>query len=148
MRKSGSIVRFADEVQEDIKKGKEKESQVGGEDTGSLLSQVMNVIEDESLSSADEDEGRPLEITRTKSQLSLLIKHKRSETGSQDLGPQSPSTAGPSKSKDKTKEEELLSMGRRDGVTKAGGVQVPRQQRLSDHDPWKTSVSSSPEPLF
>ncbi|KIV91632.1 hypothetical protein PV10_06148 [Exophiala mesophila] len=146
MRKIGSVVRFADE--EEIEgKGKEREAEPFSE-SGRRLSQMTTVAHDDSGSSTDEDQGLPLQLPRTKSQLSLLIKHKRDQTGSQDLGPQSPTIPAPSEPKEKSKEAELLSMGRRDGVTKAGGIQVPRQQRLSDNDPSKSSIPSSPDRLF
>lgn len=146
MRKSGSIVRFADDSPTESWKGKERETEPT--QAGRTLSQMTTVADDDPDSSTDEDQDQPLQLPRTKSQLSLLIKHKRDQTGSLDLGPQSPTTSAPSGPKDKTKEAELLSMGRRDGVTKAGGIQVPRQQRLSDNDPSKSSIPSSPERLF
>ena len=146
MRKIGSVVRFADE-EETEGKGKGREADPTSE-SGRRLSQMTTVAHDDSGSSTDEDQDQPLQLPRTKSQLSLLIKHKRDQTGSQDLGPQSPTIPAPSEPKEKSKEAELLSMGRRDGVTKAGGVQVPRQQRLSDNDPSKSSIPSSPDRLF
>lgn len=97
----------------------------------------------------DDDDDLKMALPRTKSQLSLQIQHKRDETGSQDLGPaSSPETVVKPRIKDKTKEDELLSMGRRDGVTKAGGVQTPRQQRVVGRAEPEDLSSSSPEPLF
>lgn len=97
----------------------------------------------------NDDDDLKMALPRTKSQLSLQIQHKRDETGSRDLGPaSSPETVVKPKIKDKTKEDELLSMGRRDGVTKAGGVQTPRQQRVVGRAEPEDLSSSSPEPLF
>lgn len=97
----------------------------------------------------DNDDNLQMQLPRTKSQLSLLIQHKRDQTGSQDIGPtSSPEESVKPRIKEKSKEEELLSMGRRDGVTKAGGVQIPRQQRVVGRDEPEDLPSSSPEPLF
>ncbi|KIX09459.1 uncharacterized protein Z518_00539 [Rhinocladiella mackenziei CBS 650.93] len=152
MKKTGSVVRFADEIPQELRKGKEKETRppLQDENTRPLRSRptvVSDVVSDDS--SSDE-----MELPRTKSQLSLLIKHKRDETGSRDLGREetTPDPKGKgkakAKAKAKSKEEELLSMARRDGVTKAGGVQVPKQQRLSEQDDPGSLSRSSSEPLF
>jgi hypothetical protein len=71
-------------------------------------------------------------LPRTKSQLSMDIKHRRSDTGSLELGPSANNDRSKGKEKANTKEEELLNMGRQDGVTKAGGVRVRPEQRVSD----------------
>jgi len=156
MRKTGSIVRFADEVPEELRKGKEKEilpplqdenagpSRMRPGSSGSVFSHGDDDADDNE-SSHDE-----MELPRVKSHLSLLIKHKRDETGSRDLGPEptSSNSKGKGKEKAKSQDEELLSMAHRDGVTKAGGVQVPKSLRISEHiDPGDLSPSS-PEPLF
>lgn len=161
MKKTGSVVRFADEIPQELRKGKEKEilPPAGDENAGpsrlrtSMTSEAISDDdddddEDNDNDSSDDDTGLP----RTKSQLSLMIKNKRDETGSSDLGPETQAHEMKGKEKEKqkakSKEEELLSMGRRDGVTKAGGVQVPKQQRVSGHDDPGYISSSSPEPLF
>ncbi|EXJ78455.1 hypothetical protein A1O1_08855 [Capronia coronata CBS 617.96] len=156
IRKTGSVVRFADEIPQDIGKGKEKEM-LHDDRTGPARlrsSLASDALTDEDDSSENEHVG----LSRTKSQLSLLIRKKRGETGSQDIGPEtrSPSSEDRGKSSEKgkgkdnaqSKEDELLSMGHRGGVTKAGGVQVPKPQRLSERDDPGYISSSSPEPLF
>ncbi|EXJ81153.1 hypothetical protein A1O3_07443 [Capronia epimyces CBS 606.96] len=164
MKKTGSVVRFADEIPQDWRKGKEKATLADDSMGPSRLrsSFASSALTDEENSSDDDN----VRLPRTKSQLSLLIKQKRDETGSQDLGPEAKAQGrggqdegknndegkgkgkGKGKENTKSKEEELLSMGRRGGVTKAGGVQVPKPQRLSEHDDPGHISSSSPEPLF
>jgi hypothetical protein len=145
MKKSVSTVRFADEMPEVAGKGKGKERGSPSPEPERPVSSALKTDSDTDDNS--EDAGPEIPLLRTKSQLSLMIKHRRSETGSQDLGPQE--AAGMKMpGKEKTKEEELLSMGRRDGVTKAGGVQVPKQQRASEHAEPRYYSPSSPEPLF
>ena len=159
MRRPGSIVRFADEGEE-IGKGKEREGP-----TSPLREENLNLgpsrlrtsmasaaISDNSDSESDSS-AEQMELPRTKSQLSLLIRNRRSETGSSDIGPAGRAKASKGKDneareKARSKEEELLSMGRRDGVTKAGGVQVPKQQRVSEVDDPGYLSTSSAEPLF
>ncbi|ETI23775.1 hypothetical protein G647_05581 [Cladophialophora carrionii CBS 160.54] len=157
MRRPGSIVRFADELpQVEPDKSKDREqpsSPLREENVGRSrlrTSMASAAISDDGDSDSS---SSPMELPRTKSQLSLLINSKRSETGSSDIGP--PAQAHESKGKDnearqkaRSKEQELLSMGRRDGVTKAGGVQVPRQQRVSELEDPAYQSQSSPEPLF
>ncbi|KAK5192844.1 hypothetical protein LTR99_010278 [Exophiala xenobiotica] len=152
MSKSKSVVRFADEIPQDEDKGKGKETAsnfpVENVDPSALQPSMPGSA---STSGDDESSDEAVELTRTKSQLSLLIKHKREQTGSLDLGPEERfgETSGKPKEKDKakSKEEDLLSMGRKNGVTKAGGVQVPASQRVTGDDPGRFSPSS-PEPLF
>ncbi len=167
MRKTASVVRFADEMPHDLRKGKGREilPPLGDENAGSSrLRTIMTTATMSDDEGDDEGEGQEegdgnegswsdhMKLPRTKSQLSLLIQIKRDETGSADLGPppKPQGTKGKEKEKRKaqTKEEELLSMGRKGGVTKAGGVQVPRQQRVSEHDDPGQFSASSPEPLF
>lgn len=152
MSKTKSVVRFADESPQDEDKGKGKEAPsrfpVENVDPSALQPSMPGSA---SASEDDESSDDAVELPRTKSHLSLLIKHKREETGSLDLGPEGRSgeTSRKSKEKDKakSKEEDLLSMGRRNGVTKAGGVQVPASQRVTGDEPGRFSPSS-PEPLF
>jgi hypothetical protein len=158
MRRPGSIVRFADELSEDDgSKGKEREvvaSSLRDENIGpSRLRTSMASAAICDASDSDTSSDGHMELPRTKSQLSLLINNKRSETGSSDIGPESQPKAANGKDKDarektRSKEEELLSMGRRDGVTKAGGIQVPKQQRVSELEGPGYESPSSPEPLF
>ncbi|EXJ66111.1 uncharacterized protein A1O5_10726 [Cladophialophora psammophila CBS 110553] len=157
IKKTGSVVRFADEVPLDVRKGKEREkeamSPLRDENIGS--SRLWRSMSSDTVSDDADDDDSSLEnmqLPRTKSHLSLLIQNRRDQTGSSDIGPatESRDSSGKEKEKEKakSKEEELLSMGRRDGVTKAGGVQVPKQHRISElEDPGYMSPSS-PEPLF
>jgi hypothetical protein len=157
MRRPGSIVRFADELAtDDTSKGKEREvsSSLRDENLGpSRLRTSMasaTIVDD---TDSDSSSGGQMELPRTKSQLSLMINNKRSETGSFDIGPEAQPQVANRKDKEarektRSKEEELLSMGRRDGVTKAGGIQVPRQQRVSELEGPGYESPSSPEPLF
>lgn len=176
VRKSVSTVRFADESPEDIGKGKEKEVLPPLDDERTDRSHMKSTSkgagqrqqeyrkrrgdsdddrdsdsdsDEDDEDDEDDDDNLQMKLPRTKSQLSLLIQHKREQTGSQDLGPpSSPEDAAKPRAKEKSKEEELLSMGRRDGVTKAGGVQITRQQRVVARDEPEDLSSSSPEPLF
>ncbi|EXJ62363.1 hypothetical protein A1O7_02797 [Cladophialophora yegresii CBS 114405] len=157
MRRPGSIVRFADELpQVDPDKSKEREqptSPLREENLGPSrlrTSMASAAISDDTDSDSS---SSPMELPRTKSQLSLLINNRRSETGSSDIGPaaqvqESKGKDNDARQKARSKEQELLSMGRRDGVTKAGGVQVPRQQRVSELEDPGYQSPSSPEPLF
>jgi hypothetical protein len=157
MRRPGSIVRFADELpQVELDKSKEREqptSPLRDENLGPSRLRTSMASAAFSDDSDSDSSSSPMELPRTKSQLSLLINSKRSETGSSDIGP--PAQAQESKGKEKearqkarSKEQELLSMGHRDGVTKAGGVQVPKQQRVSELEDPGYQSPSSPEPLF
>lgn len=156
MRRPGSIVRFADEIpREELSKGKERDEPISPQREENLgpsrlrTSMASEAISDSSDSDSSSDH---MELPRSKSQLSLLIKNKRSETGSSDIGPPQTQEAKAkekeAREKAKSKEQELLSMGRRDGVTKAGGIQVPKQQRVSELDDPGSLSPSSPEPLF
>ncbi|KIW27590.1 uncharacterized protein PV07_07319 [Cladophialophora immunda] len=157
IKKTGSVVRFADELPQELRKGKEREKEamapVQDENPGS--SRLRRSMSSEAVSDDADDDDSSLEnmqLPRTKSQLSLLIQTRRDETGSSDIGPatEPQDSKGKEKEKEKahSKEEELLSMGRRDGVTKAGGIQVRKQHRISEiEDPGSLSPSS-PEPLF
>lgn len=151
MRKTGSVVRFADEVPPDLRKGKERESQPDDDVGPSRLRSSLpgGALSDGEDSSDNDKDNRGL--PRTKSQLSLLIKKKREETGSRDIGSHETGRGrGMDQSHEDTnsKEEELLLMARRDGVTKAGGVQGSKPQRMSEHEDPGYLSSSSPEPLF
>ena len=148
-------MRFADELpREDIGKGKEREvptSPLRNENAiPSRLHMSMASIAISDDSDTESSSSGQMELPRTKSHLSLLINNKRNQTGDTDIGPapQSQGPAGKDKEKARSKEEELLSMGRRDGVTKAGGVQVPKQQRVSELEDPGYHSPSSPEPLF
>jgi len=151
MRKTGSVVRFADEMPQDLRKGKEREQLPSVEDEPSPPPHTpgSEAIEDGSSNDESAFEIRP-RLPRTQSQLSLMIKEKRKESGGENMAPlpavRRPSTKG-NGPKLKEKEEELLQMGRRDGVTKAGGVRVPKQHRVSESLKHGYE-SSSPPPIF
>ena len=150
-RRSGSVVRFADELPTLPRKDKTKEMSPELKTETLAPSRLRSSItSDEFADDSEESSDDQMELPRTKSQLSLLIKTKREERGSSDLGPEAVEAKGKGKIPDKSisKEEELLSMGRRGGVTKAGGVQVPESQRVSEHDDPGQFFSSSPEPIF
>ncbi|KIV76943.1 hypothetical protein PV11_08790 [Exophiala sideris] len=150
-RRSGSVVRFADEIPRISRKGKSKETSPELKTENMAPSRLRSSItSDEFANDQDESSDDQMELPRVKSSLSLLIKTKREEIGRSDLGPEAAGFKGKGKEPDKSnsKEEELLSMGRRGGVTKAGGVQVPESQRVSEHDDPGQFFSSSPEPLF
>lgn len=149
-RKSASVVRFPDEIPTNVRKGREKETLPQLQTENLVPSRLRSSITSDEFANDQEDSSDDhMELPRTKSQLSLLIKSKRDEMGVSGLGPEAESSKGKGKETDKkSKEEELLSMGRRGGVTKAGGVQVPESQRVTDLDDPGHYLSSSPEPLF
>lgn len=123
MRKTGSVVRFADE-EEDIwkRKGKEAARPESPEKLRNRGRASSEVIE-----SDDSDE---VQLPRTTSQLSMAIKDRRKKSGSQDLGPEPTTDAAPrKKSEAKKKEEEILDMGRR-----AAAPQIPKGLPGSDND--------------
>lgn len=176
MRKTGSVVRFADDVdgpadfrrQKATNKPKELESTSGGisalrtvsEGQGSKvptqdqieswrspglqrhdsIGSVAAVSED---SEIDDEEGMVMLLPRTKSQLSLGIANlKRTQSeGEQSLKAatslavtspeieqeQDDLISGRAGKKPSEEEEKLLAMGRKDGVTRAGGVNLPKE---------------------
>lgn len=135
MRKTGSVVRFADE-EEDIGKGKAKEispprSPEQVRTRGRTSSQVF-----------DSDESDEMELPRTKSQLSMAIQDRRKQSGSRDLGLGPVVEQQPGRNNEaRRKEEELLTMGRR-----AAAPQIPKTGRGSGED--KRYRSPSPGPTF
>ncbi|OAL33342.1 hypothetical protein AYO20_07353 [Fonsecaea nubica] len=157
IKKTGSVVRFADELPQELRKGKEreKEATIPTRDEAPGSSRLRRSISSEAVSDDADDDDSSLEnmqLPRTKSQLSLLIQTKRDETGSSDIGPagEPENNKGKEQAKEKaqSREEDLLSMGRRDGVTKAGGVQGRKQHRISETEDPGYFSPSSPEPLF
>ena len=136
MRKTGSVVRFADE-DEEISKGKEKQespptSPQSLRSRGRTGSQVVDSDE------SSENEGP--QLPRTTSQLSMAINDRRKKSGSRDLspGPGAPAEAG-KKSEFKRKEDELLKMGRT-----AAGPTIPKGRTGSGEDPGYRSPSPGP----
>lgn len=107
MRKTGSVVRFADE-EEDKGKGKEKAGSRPASPEKTRSRQSSQVID-----SDDSEELDRMQLPRTQSQLSMAIKDRRKKSGSLDLGPEpAAGQAGGKKTEAKRKEEELLRMGR------------------------------------
>lgn len=152
MPKNKSVVRFADEDPLEEEKGKNKAILSEAPEVHKGPSSLrLSMPASPSVSDDEYSSDDAVELPRSKSQLSLLIRHKRAQTGSQDLGPGidlvEASVKPKGKDKGKATEEELLIMARRDGVTKAGGVQLPASHRISGEDPGYFSPSS-PEPLF
>lgn len=164
MRKTGSVVRFAEDLP-DLGRGKAKESVLGPARRGSAaearrssLSENTPAIDDTD-GEESEDEGLSM-LPRTRSQLSLAIQERRRNSGSQNLGPGPEHGSRQSKGKGKGKvmdqseekekedtEDELLKMGRQDGVTKAGGPRSRQPLRPSppQHQRYR---SPTPPPLF
>ena len=161
MRTTGSVVRFAEDLP-DTGKGKVKESTLGpgrrgsgAESRRSSLTGNIPAVGDVDKED-DEDEGLTM-LPRTRSQLSLAIQERRRLSGSQNLGP-GPNNGNKAKGKGKGKaqdkekdkedtEDELLKMGRRDGVTKAGGPRSRQPLRASppQHQRYR---SPTPPPIF
>lgn len=158
MKKTGSVVRFADEIEMPEEfgkaKGREQPRMMENEpERPSRLRRSSGVFDDDDHDHEEQDdeeedeEDSGLELPRTKSQLSLLIHETRKQSGSQNLGPSVLSPASKGDQPLGKEEEKLLSMGRKDGVTKAGGVQLPERQRLRSNSGNKYR-SPSPPPLF
>ena len=159
MRSTGSVVRFAEDLP-DAGRGKAKESSLGPGRRGSgaesrrssLITSTPAVVDADK--EDDEDEGLIM-LPRTRSQLSLAIQERRRLSGSQNLGPganngNKAKGKGKAHNKDKDKEDtedELLKMGRRDGVTKAGGPRSRQPLRASppQHQRYR---SPTPPPIF
>lgn len=162
MRKTGSVVRFAEDLP-DLGKGKGKESTMalgrrgsGAEARRSSLSLNTPAIDDTEEGDSDED-GVSM-LPRTKSQLSMAIEKRRRTSASQNLGsnPDEGTTQSKAKGKGKAKdtdkekedtEDELLKMGRKDGVTKAGGPRSRQPLRATppSHQRYR---SPTPPPIF
>ena len=137
MRKVRSSVRFADE--EDDSKGKERDqSGIGEGDTESQRGRSNSQVLTES------DDSDTVDIPRVQSQLSMLIKDKRKQSGSQDLGPSSQSENAKT-IEAKKKREELLKMGR-----KAAAPIIPtsRPRRPSEEENDRRYRSPSPQITF
>ena len=142
--KSGSMVRFKDDVPERLEQDDE------GIDK-------MEEKSEHALVSPSEELDEEAVLPRTKSQLSMLIAHARRKSSSHELpGPSSLqqgqndccSKAEKNQVEDE-KEDGLLMMGRKDGVTKAGGLSsVARGKRMMGEqiEPEKFAYQSPPTP--
>lgn len=199
MRKTGSVVRFADEVDvpEDFRQPKgasrqrdistpqsnvgeswrrsSSESQKPPSDAGNQskpwrpkgierhdsVGSVAAV--DDYATNVSDTEAVAVPIPRTKSQLSMAIADLRR---SQSLGEQEAETSfavtspqiekeqealisGKQGKKPSEEEENLLAMGRKDGVTKAGGVNLPKELMVEGKFELPGGGYESPEePLY
>jgi hypothetical protein len=164
MRKTGSVVRFAEDLP-DLGRGKAKESVLGPRRRGSgaearrssLLENTPAI--DDTDKESSEDEGLSM-LPRTRSQLSLAIQERRRTSDSQNLapGPEIAENQGKGKGKGKAAEmgnerekedteDELLKMGRQDGVTKSGGPRSRQPLRTSPPQ-YQRYRSPTPPPIF
>jgi hypothetical protein len=150
MKKTGSVVRFADEVSVELRKPKEALSTTYEYENRPFLPHRQSAssvaISDGDF---DEDQSSVSGLQRTASSLSLLIQSVQLGDGSlpAELSPRKIVKKDKSRKGKDDDEEELLAMGRRGGVTRAGGIQVPPQQRLRDDVDSRYS-SPEPDPVF
>lgn len=172
MQKTGSVVRFADDLPTEFGRGKARETSVSGPGASAIrrgsalvVTHVSRSTETAAIDSdegeddddAKDDEDTVVMLPRTRSQLSLAIQeHKRisGSLGLPDLGtktsPERSKVKGKGKANDADKEDtedELLAMGRRDGVTKAGGPRsrMPIRSNAGSEQRYR---SPTPPPIF
>lgn len=182
MRKTGSVVRFADEVDtsEDLQKLKgiartsplatraaSDGQQAKTSDELSSRKQPPLVHRDSvgSVAAVSDDSSDDFvpELPRTKSQLSMAIASlKRSQSAGEAGNLIRPGVTSPEIEqeqealikgaipKKKTEEEEkLLAMAHKDGVTKAGGINMPKQMAVTGSAfELGSSYDSPEEPIF
>lgn len=181
MRKTGSVVRFADEVDrsEDLQKLKgavrtspfapraaSDGQQPKESDAPQAWRQPLPHRESVgSVAAVSDDDSEDLEpdLPRTKSQLSMAIADlKRSQSAGEASSVASRGITSPeieqeqealirgALPKKKTDEEEkLLAMAHKDGVTKAGGINMPRQMTVKGSAfEFGSSYDSPEEPLY
>lgn len=201
IKKTGSVVRFADEVDlpEELKRGgKDREpvsplveddvNPVGILKGGALsssstarghrgsvgsINSVAAVSDDEDDDEDDEGEGGGMMmLPRTKSQLSLLVddmKRRQSSSAGADQDEEEGAVASPESvrssssaskqeklnrerlKKKREEEDKLLAMGRKGGVTKAGGVQFPESMKLKRDEKGSIlgeGIESPEQPLY
>lgn len=151
MKKSGSVVRFADEIPVDLRRSTEQDVAATSENPdrpemrhrGSIVSIASDAI-------SDEDDMPSPGLQRTKSQLSMLIDETIARNGRKSFE-NLPNVARRGRSKvsqqEGSEEDKLLAMAHKEGVTKAGGAQLSRRFRLSAESESRYS-SPSPPPLF
>ena len=148
MKKTGSVVRFADEVPTELHRGKQRKQSSSSEESDHGLRKPLARHDSTTSQALDDssDDDDVVELPRTRSQLSLAIHNMRKDSSEPDVVRPNPlaSTKAPAS---KVEEEKLLNMGRKDGVTKAGGVQVPQPHRLTGQS-FQRHESPSPPPLF
>ena len=167
MRKTGSVVRFAEDLPTEFGKGKAREPSLSGpgesalrrssgaEARRSFLSAETAAREDSG--EEDSEEDTLVMLPRTRSQLSMAIEQQRRISGSSNLGPpeehaetQSSKSKGKGKGKElenEDMEDELLKMARKDGVTKAGGPRSRLPLRMSPSSVQRYR-SPTPPPIF
>ncbi|KAK4919369.1 hypothetical protein LTR66_016799, partial [Elasticomyces elasticus] len=184
LRRTGSVVRFADEV--DLPDGMKgmpprarspfrRAASEGNPDGSAWRPDLPHRDSIVSNAAASEDGIDPLsekegdvDLPRTKSQLSLAIaelKRSQSFTNTDDFHDTaaSPFAAITSPQIEKEQEElisgrksralskegqNVLKMGRRDGVTRAGGVNMPKQLTVQRGKPFRAPVFSVPEESY
>jgi hypothetical protein len=140
MRKTGSVVRFADEDEEiGRSKGKGKETETSPPLSPEEL-RARRRTSSQVFDSDESTEGDEVRLPRTTSQLSMAIQDRRKQSGSRDLGPE-PGGAAAKTRESRKREEELLSMGRRAGAVR---IAKPRTESGEDHG-YRTP---SPGPTF
>jgi hypothetical protein len=168
MRKTGSVVRFADDLPAEFRRSKAREASISGLGAvalrrGSVLDAARTQLSAETAAIDDSDEEEDgddkdtlVMLPRTRSQLSLAIHQQRRISGPQNLGPVAGGVPDRLKGKGKGKandtdkedtEDELLAMGRKDGVTKAGGPRsrLPLRATPSSEQRYR---SPTPPPIF
>lgn len=181
MRKTGSVVRFADEVEasEDLRKLKgavrtspfapraaSDGQQIKNPDQPQSWRQPLPHRDSVGSVAAVSDDGSDelvMELPRTKSQLSLAIADlKRSKSAGEagsliSQGITSPEIeqeqealiSGATAKKKSEEEEKLLAMAHKGGVTKAGGVNMPKEMTVKGSGfELGSSYESPEEPLF
>jgi len=154
--KSGSMVRFADDKPE---RDKERQALLVGEGDcrKSQSEQPARIIGPRGTSTDsqvfeddnnDKDNERK-ELPRTKSQLSLLIESQRKQNGRPAARQQEPKAKERAASlESREDEDELIMMGRREGVTRAGGVAPGRSTHRISGASAHRYRSPTPPPLY
>ena len=107
----------------------------------------------------DDDEEDIVPLPRTKSQLSMMIEHERRRSGTHELRPsplQQEVRKGPGKNTapkrddndEDDEDDDLLTMGRKDGVTKAGAISTKARgkQKMSTKGSDNFRYQSPPTP--
>lgn len=181
MRKTGSVVRFADEVEasEDLRKLKgavrtspfapraaSEGQQIRNSDQPQSWRQPLPHRDSVGSVAAISDDGSEelgMELPRTKSQLSLAIANLKLSKSAGEAGSlisqaitspeieqeQEALISGAAAKKKSEEEEKLLAMAHKGGVTKAGGVNMPKEMTVKGAGfELGSSYESPEEPLF
>lgn len=136
MRKVRSSVRFADDTEDPT--GSLKDKEIGKEPEPARDRANSQVFAD---SDSSEEEFEAPGLPRVQSQLSMLIKTKRQQSGSHDLGPSQPESDKLAETRKKN--EELLRIGR-----EAAKPIIPRSRRGSKERIDSRFRSPSPGATF